>query len=62
MMAELAYDTEKKLWQGTFESGVRSHNIFCNPVITAWIKAKDGGVGPRVECKVKVRYTASERS
>lgn len=56
-MPELTYDPEKKLWIGTFDSGKRAQNIFCNGTILAWIKGKNGGVGPRAECSVRVQYT-----
>lgn len=61
VMAELIYDQEKRNWSGTFEAGARKRSIFCNTTAYAWIKAKDGGVGPRAECNVKLKYAGSER-
>ncbi len=55
-MPALEYDPNDRVWRGTYKSGSRAFNIFCNPKITAWIKAKDGGIGPRAEWKVKLRY------
>ena len=55
-MFELEYDQEKDIWYGTSEYGVRSHNIFCNPKIIAWIKTKNGGIGPKAECNVRIKY------
>lgn len=55
-MIGLEYNPDTDLWVGKSEYGVRSHNIFCNTKIMAWIKAKDGGVGPRKECDVRMRY------
>lgn len=62
VMAELIYDQEKRNWSGTFEAGARKRSIFCNTTAYAWIKAKDGGVGPRAECNVKLKYAGSERN
>ncbi|MGN1410154.1 MAG: hypothetical protein ACI4XJ_08255 [Eubacteriales bacterium] len=56
-MPALNYDEEDGVWKGEFSSGTRALNIFCNPTINAWIRAKDGGVGPRAECRIKIRYT-----
>ncbi len=57
MMPALEYDSEKGIWQGTYNTGNRSGNIFCNTEIMAWIKAKDGGVGPKVTLRVNTRYS-----
>lgn len=59
-MPALNYDPNDCAWHGTYTSGTRASNIFCNPKITAWIKAKDGGIGPRAHCDIKLRY--SEKS
>lgn len=52
LMNELQYVPERKIWQASSDSGKRSWNLFANTTITAWIMAKDGGVGPRAQCKV----------
>ena len=57
MMSELEYDPEKQLWSAVSDTGDRSKNIFCNSKVTAWIKAKDGGVGPRAERRVHIRFS-----
>jgi len=56
-MPALTHIPGTKQWSGTFRSGNRALNIFCNPVISAWIQGKDGGVGPRVPLSVDVRYS-----
>ncbi len=61
-MPALAYNSERNCWEGTYHSGVRSRNIFCNSTIYAWIKGKDGGIGPQAEWRPTIRYVASSPS
>jgi len=56
-MPALQYDQKSQVWHGTYTSGARAFNIFCNPRIAAWIKAKNGGIGPRSYCDIKIRYS-----
>lgn len=56
-MPALGYDPVRKIWQGVYPTGNRAFNIFSNKTISAWIKAKDGGIGPKAECKIEVCYT-----
>lgn len=60
MMKELEYDPEKNIWLDTSDSGTRSSNIFCNSTIFAWIRTKNGGIGPKAECKITIRYGSDE--
>jgi len=60
-MPALTYDPRQDRWTGTFRTGQRCFNIFCNPKLSAWIKGKDGGVGPRVRQPVKIHYTLVEK-
>ncbi len=54
---ELEYDEQKGCWTGNYESFDRASSIFCNPSGIAWITSKEGGVGPKKECEIAVRYT-----
>lgn len=55
-MPALSYNSELKAWQGIFRSGNRRFNIFLNDEVVAWIKSKDGGIGPKKSCEIKTRY------
>ena len=55
-MPRLSYDAKEKCWQGVFKTGKRRLNIFCNTEVSAWIKAKNGGVGPKVYKRLPVFY------
>lgn len=56
MMPALTYDSERNVWQGRFNTGKRSGNIFVNTEIYARIRAKNGGVGPTRKLNVRTRY------
>jgi len=55
-MPALSYNAELKAWQGTFRTGNRRFNIFVNREAVAWIKSRDGGIGPQSSCEIKTRY------
>ncbi len=55
-MPALTYNDTLKLWQGKFKSGNRRANIFCNSTVVAWIKSKDGGLGPKATVAVTAKY------
>lgn len=55
-MPALFYNRESGAWQGRFRSGNRRANIFVNKEIVAWIRARDGGIGPKVSREIKTRF------
>ena len=55
-MNSLRYDPDTGLWRGESGTGYRPLSIFCNSEIKAWIRTKDGGVGPRKTYKIKYCY------
>lgn len=55
-MPRLSYDSKEDCWVGYFKTGNRRSNIFCNTEVYAWIKAKDGGIGPKTYHKIEVTY------
>ncbi len=56
-MDSLVYNSELDIWQGFSSTKARARSIFCNSAITAWIKTKSGGIGPKKYCEIKIRYT-----
>ena len=55
-MPALSYNAELNVWQGTFRTGNRRLNIFLRREMIAWIKSRDGGIGPQASCEIKTRY------
>ena len=55
-MPNLRYDAAEDCWKGVFKTGKRCLNIFCNNEVYAWIKAKNGGIGPKKYQKISVIY------
>lgn len=55
--SELEYDAKTGLWTGNYSSYDRASSIFCNSSAVVWIKSKTGGIGPKSECKIDVKYT-----
>lgn len=55
-MPSLRYDATENCWKGVFKTGRRCLNIFCNNTVYAWIKAKNGGIGPKKYRKISVTY------
>ena len=55
-MPSLRYDVEDDSWKGVYKTGKRSLNIFCNNTVYAWIKDKNGGIGPKKYQKISVVY------
>lgn len=55
-MPALSYNSELNTWQGIFRTRNRRFNIFLNKEVVAWIKSKDGGIGPKKSCEIKTRY------
>ena len=55
-MPSLRYDATEDCWKGVFKTGKRCLNIFCNSEVYAWIKAKNGGIGPKKYQKISVIY------
>lgn len=58
MVNELFYDPAEDVWRASSDSGVRSANIFLNPTIIAWIKSKDGGIGPQYPLAIRTDFPA----
>ena len=56
-MPSLKYDPQDNCWKGVFKTGKRCLNIFCNTDVYAWIKAKNGGIGPKKHQKIKISYS-----
>lgn len=55
-MPALSYNPDINAWQETFRSGNRRSNIFVNREVLAWIKSRDGGIGPQSSREINVRY------
>ena len=55
-MPALFYNKDSGSWQGRFRSGNRRANIFVNNEIVVWIRARDGGIGPKASREIKTRF------
>lgn len=55
-MSRLKYDARENCWKGFFKTGRRCLNIFCNTEVYAWIRSKNGGIGPKKYSKISISY------
>ena len=59
-MGRLHYDAQEKCWRGVLQTGKRSLNIFCNSEVYAWIKARNGGIGPKKYQRISIAYPKAD--
>lgn len=52
----LRYDADENCWCGVFKTGRRSLNIFSNSKVCAWIKSKNGGIGPKKYANISITF------
>lgn len=60
-MPSLRYDAAEDSWKGVYKTGRRCLNIFCNNSVYAWIRSKNGGIGPKKYQNVSISYPNTEQ-
>ena len=55
-VSRLGFDFQENCWRGVFKTGKRCLNIFCNSEVYAWIKSKNGGIGPKKYANIAITF------